>query len=39
VRGERGTLRAITATQTIIEQDTGVVVLANTVFLDEVVKH
>lgn len=39
VRGEHGVLRAITTTQTLIEQETGLVVVANSVFLDEVVKH
>ncbi|MDH4064460.1 MAG: mechanosensitive ion channel [Acidobacteriota bacterium] len=39
IRGERGVLKAITATQTIIEQDTGVVTVANSVFLDEMVRH
>jgi small-conductance mechanosensitive channel len=39
VRGERGVLKAITATQTLIEQETGVVVVANGVLLDETVKH
>lgn len=38
VRGERGTLRAITATQTLIDQDSGVVSVANSVFLEEIVR-
>jgi small-conductance mechanosensitive channel len=39
VRGQRGVLKAITATQTLIEQDTGVVVVANAALLDETVRH
>jgi len=39
IRGENGVLRAITATQTLIEQETGLVVVANSVFLDEIIKH
>ncbi|MCC7125315.1 MAG: mechanosensitive ion channel [Acidobacteria bacterium] len=39
VRGQRGTLRAITSTQTIIEQETGIITVSNTVFLDDVVRH
>jgi small-conductance mechanosensitive channel len=39
VRGERGVLKAITATQTLIEQDTGLVVVANGALLDETVRH
>lgn len=39
VRGERGVLKTITATQTLIEQESGLVVVANSVFLDEVVKQ
>ena len=39
VRGQRGVLRAIAATQTVIEQETGVVIVANTVFLDETVRQ
>ena len=39
VRGHRGVLRAITPTQTLIEQDDEVVVtFANSVFLDDVVR-
>ncbi len=39
VRGHRGVLREITATQTLIEQETGVVSVANTVFLDETIRR
>lgn len=39
IRGERGVLRAITATQTLIEQETGLVAVANSVFLDETIRH
>lgn len=39
IRDERGTLKAITATQTVIEQDTGLVAVANSVFLDEMIRH
>ena len=39
VKGERGTLKAITATQTVIEQTTGVVVVANSAFLDDTIRH
>ena len=39
IKGERGTLKAITATQTLIEQQTGMVVVANSVFLDEIIRH
>ncbi len=39
IRGERGVLKAITPTQTIIEQTSGVVVVANTAFLDETIRH
>ena len=38
VRGHRGVLRAITPTQTLIEQEDTVVTVANTVFLDDVVR-
>jgi hypothetical protein len=38
VAGYRGVLRAITPTQTLLEQDGVVVVLSNSVFLDGVVK-
>jgi hypothetical protein len=38
VRGHRGVLRAITPTQTLIEQDDVVVTVANSVFLDDVVR-
>jgi small-conductance mechanosensitive channel len=39
VRGHRGVLRAITATQTLIEQDAGLVAVANSVFLDETIRQ
>ncbi len=39
IRGHRGVLRTITATQTLIDQETGVVSVANSVFLDETIKH
>ncbi len=39
VRGNRGVLRAITATQTLIDQDTGLLSVANSVFLDETIRH
>jgi small-conductance mechanosensitive channel len=39
IRGHRGVLREITATQTVIEQDTGMVTVANAVFLDETVRQ
>jgi hypothetical protein len=39
VRGQRGVLRAITATQTLIDQDAGVVSVANSVFLDETIRY
>ena len=39
IKGERGTLKAIAATQTLIEQQTGVIVVANSVFLDDVIRH
>ena len=38
VRGHRGVLRSITPTQTLIEQDGVIVTVANTVFLDDVVR-
>ena len=39
IRGHRGVLRAITATQTLIDQETGLVSVANSVFLDETIRH
>lgn len=39
VKGHRGTLKAITATQTLLEQDGRVVSVANSVFLDDVVRQ
>lgn len=39
IRGQRGVLKAITSTQTLIEQETGLVVVANTAFLDETIGH
>lgn len=38
IRGHRGVLKGITATQTLIEQEQGVVMFANAVFLDETVR-
>lgn len=38
VRGERGTLRSITPTQVLFEQEGQVIAVSNSVFLDEVVK-
>ena len=39
IRGQRGILKAITATQTLIEQDTGLVVVANSSFLDDTIRR
>lgn len=39
IRGHRGVLKAITSTQTLIEQETGLVVVANTAFLDDTIGH
>ena len=39
IRGERGTLKAITATQTLIEQEAGLVIVANTALLDETIRR
>ena len=39
VRGERGELKSITPTQTLLQQDGRVVAVANSVFLEEVVKQ
>ena len=39
IRGQRGVLKAITATQTLIEQETGLVSVANTAFLDETIRR
>jgi small-conductance mechanosensitive channel len=39
IRGHRGLLRAITATQTLIDDETGVVCVANSAFLDETVRQ
>ena len=39
VRGERGELKSITPTQTLLQQGDRVVAVANSVFLDEVVKQ
>jgi Na+-driven multidrug efflux pump len=39
IRGQRGILRAITATQTLVDYDAGMLSVANTVFLDESVRH
>lgn len=38
IRGHRGVLKAITATQTLIEAESGVVVVANSAFLDELIR-
>ena len=39
IKGERGKLRSITPTQTVIDKDTGSVILSNHVFLEEVVRR
>jgi hypothetical protein len=39
IRGERGVLRSITPTQTLLEQDSRLVAMSNSVFLEEVVKQ
>lgn len=39
VKGERGELKSITPTQTLLQQDGRVVAVANSVFLEEVVKQ
>ena len=39
VRGERGELKSITPTQTLLQQGDRVVAVANSVFLEEVVKQ
>ena len=39
VRGEKGELKSITPTQTLLQQDDRVVAVANSVFLEEVVKQ
>ncbi len=39
MRGQRGVLKAITSTHTLIEQETGLVVVANSAFLNETVRH
>jgi len=39
IRGQRGVLKAITPTQTLIEQETGLVSVANTAFLEETIRH
>jgi small-conductance mechanosensitive channel len=39
IRGHRGVLRAITATQTLVDQETGLVSVANSVFLDETIRQ
>lgn len=38
IRGHRGVIKGITATQTLIEQDQGIVMFANSVFFDETVR-
>jgi small-conductance mechanosensitive channel len=39
IRGHRGVLRAITATQTLVDQETGLYSVANSVFLDEMIRQ
>lgn len=39
VRGERGVLRSITPTQTLLDQEGRTVALSNSVFLDEIVRQ
>lgn len=39
IRGQRGVLKAITATQTLIEQDNALVTVANSAFLDETIRR
>jgi small-conductance mechanosensitive channel len=39
IRGQRGVLKTITATHTLIEQDNGLVAVANTAFLDETIRR
>ena len=39
IRGQRGVLKAIAPTQTLIEQEAGLLVVANSAFLDETVRH
>ncbi|MDH4065239.1 MAG: mechanosensitive ion channel [Acidobacteriota bacterium] len=39
VRGQRGVLKAITTTQTILEQDDHLVSMANSVFLDDAIRR
>ena len=39
IRGERGVLKSILATQTVIEQETGLVSVANAAFIEEVIRH
>jgi small-conductance mechanosensitive channel len=39
VRGHRGVLRAITPVQTLIDEETGLLSVANSVFLDETIRH
>ena len=39
LRGQRGVLQAILATQTIIEQEAGVIAVANSAFLDETIRR
>lgn len=38
IRGQRGVLKSITATMTLIEQETGLMTVANSAFLDEAVR-
>lgn len=39
IRGQRGVLRAITATQTLVDHETGLLSVANSVFLDELIRQ
>ena len=39
IRGERGVVKAIAATQTLIERNGGLLSIANSVFLDEIVRQ
>jgi hypothetical protein len=38
IRGQWGVLRSITATQTLIDQDAGLLVVANTAFLEDTIR-
>ena len=39
IRGQRGVLKAITATQTLLDSDGRTVAVANSAFLEEVVRQ